>query len=134
MALSPGEKPKSLLAALRRTTSLTPEKVELGKMLFFEPRISASGVISAPPVTTRRWATPTASRSRWGHAGQVGERNTPTVLNSGFFVAQFWDGRTATLEEQALGPRPAGGRRWKSSTVRNPRFCNRAAGVNPPHR
>lgn len=39
-----------------------------------------------------------------GHAGQVGERNTPTVLNSAFFGAQFWDGRAATLEEQALGP------------------------------
>lgn len=39
-----------------------------------------------------------------GHEGQVGERNTPTVLNSGFFTAQFWDGRAATLEDQALGP------------------------------
>jgi cytochrome c peroxidase len=38
------------------------------------------------------------------HDGEVGERNTPTVLNSGFFDAQFWDGRAATLEEQALGP------------------------------
>ncbi len=39
-----------------------------------------------------------------GHEGQVGERNTPTVLNSGFLGAQFWDGCAADLEEQALGP------------------------------
>ncbi|QTF91235.1 cytochrome c peroxidase [Halomonas sp. BM-2019] len=84
--------------------SLTPEKVELGNMLFFEPRISSSGVISC--ATCHNPALGWADRipRATGHDGQIGDRNTPTVLNSGFLGAQFWDGRAADLEEQALGP------------------------------
>lgn len=84
--------------------SMTPEKIELGKMLFFEPRISASGVISC--ATCHNPALGWADRipRATGHDGQVGERNTPTVLNSGFLEAQFWDGREPDLEGQALGP------------------------------
>lgn len=84
--------------------SLTEEKVELGNMLFFEPRISSSGVISC--ATCHNPALGWADRipRAVGHDGQVGERNTPTVLNSGFFEAQFWDGREPDLEGQALGP------------------------------
>lgn len=84
--------------------SLTPEKVELGNMLFFEPRISSSGVISC--ATCHNPALGWADRipRATGHDGQVGERNTPTVLNSGFLGAQFWDGREPDLEGQALGP------------------------------
>lgn len=84
--------------------TMTPEKVELGKMLFFEPRISASGVISC--ATCHNPALGWADRipRAVGHGGQVGERNTPTVLNSGFLGAQFWDGREPDLEGQALGP------------------------------
>ncbi|AVI63603.1 cytochrome-c peroxidase [Halomonas sp. GFAJ-1] len=84
--------------------SLTKEKVELGNMLFFEPRISSSGVISC--ATCHNPALGWADRipRAVGHDGQVGERNTPTVLNSGFFEAQFWDGREPDLEGQALGP------------------------------
>ncbi|MBS9404104.1 cytochrome-c peroxidase [Halomonas sp. TRM85114] len=84
--------------------SLTEEKVQLGKMLFFEPRISSSGVISC--ATCHNPALGWADRipRATGHDGQIGERNTPTVLNSGFLDSQFWDGRAADLEEQALGP------------------------------
>ncbi len=84
--------------------SMTPEKIELGKMLFFEPRISASGVISC--ATCHNPALGWADRipRAVGHGGQVGERNTPTVLNSGFLESQFWDGREPDLEGQALGP------------------------------
>jgi len=84
--------------------SMTPEKIELGKMLFFEPRISASGVISC--ATCHNPALGWADRipRAVGHGGQVGERNTPTVLNSGFLDSQFWDGREPDLEGQALGP------------------------------
>ncbi|MGJ7456765.1 cytochrome-c peroxidase [Halomonas sp. MA07-2] len=84
--------------------SLTPEKVELGNMLFFEPRISSSGVISC--ATCHNPALGWADRipRATGHDGQIGERNTPTVLNSGFLGAQFWDGREPDLEGQALGP------------------------------
>lgn len=84
--------------------SLTTEKVELGNMLFFEPRISSSGVISC--ATCHNPALGWADRipRAVGHDGQVGERNTPTVLNSGFLGSQFWDGREPDLEGQALGP------------------------------
>ncbi|MCC5883631.1 MAG: c-type cytochrome [Halomonas sp.] len=84
--------------------SLTEEKVELGNMLFFEPRISSSGVISC--ATCHNPALGWADRipRATGHDGQIGDRNTPTVLNSGFLGSQFWDGREPDLEGQALGP------------------------------
>ncbi|MGS2743378.1 cytochrome-c peroxidase [Halomonas sp. LS-001] len=84
--------------------SMTPEKIELGNMLFFEPRISSSGVISC--ATCHNPALGWADRipRATGHDGQIGERNTPTVLNSGFLGSQFWDGREPDLEGQALGP------------------------------
>ncbi|WP_404474615.1 c-type cytochrome [Vreelandella venusta] len=92
------------LPPIPESNSLSEEKVELGNMLFFEPRISSSGVISC--ATCHNPALGWADRipRAVGHDGQVGERNTPTVLNSGFFEAQFWDGREPDLEGQALGP------------------------------
>ena len=82
----------------------TPEKVELGKKLYYDPRLSLSGVISCN--TCHNLATygvdgvPTAL----GHKFRTGGRNSPTVLNAGFHIAQFWDGRAKTLEDQAKGP------------------------------
>ncbi len=92
------------LPPIPANNSLTAEKVELGKMLFFEPRISASGVISCATCHNPALGWSDRIPRAVGHAGQVGERNTPTVLNSGFFTAQFWDGREPDLEGQALGP------------------------------
>ena len=89
---------------LPSTNSMTAERIELGKMLFFEPRISASGVISCATCHNPALGYTDRIARATGHDGQIGERNTPTVLNSGFFTAQFWDGRADTLEEQALGP------------------------------
>ncbi|MEY6433024.1 cytochrome c peroxidase [Thioalkalicoccus limnaeus] len=96
--------PLPALPPIPADNSLTEDKIELGKMLFFEPRISASGVISC--ATCHNPALGWADRipRAVGHQGQVGERNTPTVLNSGFLEAQFWDGREPSLEGQALGP------------------------------
>lgn len=84
--------------------SLTPEKVELGKFLFFEPRISSSGVISCATCHNPALGWSDRIPRATGHDGQIGERNTPTVLNSGFLGSQFWDGREPDLEGQALGP------------------------------
>ena len=100
--------PLPYLPPIPADNSLTPEKVELGNMLFFEPRISSSGVISC--ATCHNPALGWADRipRATGHDGQVGERNTPTVLNSGFLGSQFWDGREPDLEGQALGPIEAG--------------------------
>ena len=92
------------ISPIPANNSLTEAKVELGKMLFFEPRISGSGVISCATCHNPALGWTDRIPRATGHAAQVGERNTPTVLNSGFFGAQFWDGRAADLEAQALGP------------------------------
>lgn len=84
--------------------SLTPEKIELGNMLFFEPRISASGVISCATCHSPSLGWTDRLPRGTGHDGQIGARNSPTVLNSGFLGSQFWDGREPDLEGQALGP------------------------------
>ena len=96
--------PLPALPPIPADNSMTPEKIELGKMLFFEPRISSSGTISC--ATCHNPALGWADRipRAVGHQGQIGDRNTPTVLNSGFLEAQFWDGREPDLEGQALGP------------------------------
>ncbi|MEQ5802268.1 cytochrome c peroxidase [Halomonas sp. H10-9-1] len=84
--------------------SLTAAKVELGNMLFFEPRISSSGVISCATCHNPALGWSDRIPRATGHDGQIGERNTPTVLNSGFLGSQFWDGREPDLEGQSLGP------------------------------
>ncbi|SFC22045.1 cytochrome c peroxidase [Marinospirillum celere] len=96
--------PLPAIAPIPANNSLTKEKIELGKMLFFEPRISASGVISCATCHNPALGWTDRIPRATGHNGQVGDRNTPTVLNSGFFTAQFWDGREDDLEGQALGP------------------------------
>ena len=92
------------LAPIPANNSMTAEKIEVGKMLFFEPRISASGVISCATCHNPALGYTDRIPRATGHDGQIGERNTPTVLNSGFLGAQFWDGREPDLEGQALGP------------------------------
>ncbi|MFU8898002.1 cytochrome c peroxidase [Roseinatronobacter thiooxidans] len=96
--------PLPYLPPIPAANSLTPEKVELGKMLFFEPRISGSGVISCATCHNPALGWSDRIPTAVGHDGQVGNRNTPTVLNSGFLGSQFWDGREPDLEGQALGP------------------------------
>ncbi|AGI22795.1 cytochrome-c peroxidase [Pseudomonas sp. MT3] len=84
--------------------TLDPNQVELGRQLFFEPRLSASHVISCN--TCHNVGTGGADNvpASSGHAWQKGARNSPTVFNAVFNVAQFWDGRAKDLEEQAKGP------------------------------
>lgn len=84
----------------------TPEKVQLGKALYFEKGLSANSTQSCNDChridDNRGGAEPTPTST--GALGHVGGRNAPTVLNAGFQVAQFWDGRAADLAEQAKGP------------------------------
>ncbi|MFC7703565.1 cytochrome-c peroxidase [Plastorhodobacter daqingensis] len=96
--------PLPALPPIPADNSMTREKIELGKMLFFEPRISSSGVISCATCHNPALGWTDRIPRAVGHLGQEGSRNTPTVLNAGFLEAQFWDGREATLEGQALGP------------------------------
>jgi cytochrome c peroxidase len=81
-----------------------PAQVELGKMLFFEPRLSEAHNISCNTCHNLGTGGADLSRVSIGHRWQQGGRNSPTVLNSGFNTAQFWDGRAADLVEQAGGP------------------------------
>jgi cytochrome c peroxidase len=83
---------------------LTPEKVELGRMLFFETRLSKSQTISCNSChRLDRYGVDNRPTSP-GHKGQLGGRNSPTVFNASNHFLQFWDGRAPTVEEQAKGP------------------------------
>ena len=83
---------------------MTPEKVKLGKMLYFDTRLSRDGKISCATCHDPKMAWAEHEPTSEGIGGQFGDRNSPTVLNSAYAPSQFWDGRAATLEEQALGP------------------------------
>lgn len=82
----------------------TPEKVELGKMLYFEPRLSESHTISCNSCHIVGMGGVDMLETSIGHRWQRGGRNAPTVLNSVFNTAQFWDGRAKDLAAQAGGP------------------------------
>ncbi len=82
----------------------TAEKVELGKMLFFDPRLSASNLISCSTCHNIGLGGVDLQETSVGHGWQKGPRNAPTVLNAVFNLAQFWDGRAKDLEAQAKGP------------------------------
>lgn len=87
---------------------ITPEKITLGKALFFDPRISASGVISCNSCHNLATGGDDNLETSIGHGWQKGPRNAPTVLNAVFNIAQFWDGRAEDLKAQAKGPVQAG--------------------------
>jgi len=84
--------------------AVTPARVELGKALFFDPRLSGSNWISCSschnPALGWSDGLPTAT----GDGMKVLGRATPTVVNAAFNPVQMWDGRKSSLEDQALGP------------------------------
>ena len=82
----------------------TSEKVELGKLLYFDKRVSKDGTVSCATCHDPKmaWAEDTPTSEGIGH--QKGGRNAPTVINAAYATSQFWDGRAKTLEEQATGP------------------------------
>ncbi len=82
----------------------TPEKLALGAMLFFDPRISATHSISCASCHSIGLGGADNSPTSAGFHGKRGGRNSPTVFNSAFNFAQFWDGRAKDLEQQAGGP------------------------------
>lgn len=87
---------------------VTPEKIDLGKALFFDPRLSASGVFSCYSCHNLTTGGDDNMETSVGHGWQKGPRNSPTVFNSVLNEAQFWDGRAGDLAEQAKGPIQAG--------------------------
>ena len=83
---------------------MTKEKIELGKMLYFDPRLSKTGTVSCTSCHNVMGAGDDNRAVSVGIDGKVGTRSSPTVWNSAFLSVQFWDGRAKSLEEQAKGP------------------------------
>lgn len=83
---------------------ITPAKTALGKAMFFDPRVSASGVFSCNSCHNLATGGDDNRETSIGHGWQKGPRNAPTVLNAVFNIAQFWDGRAEDLKAQAKGP------------------------------
>ena len=79
-------------------------KVELGKKLWFEPRLSMSGIISCNTCHNLSMGGTDNLKTSIGHGWKAGPVNSPTVFNSSLAIAQFWEGRAADLKEQAGGP------------------------------
>jgi cytochrome c peroxidase len=79
-------------------------KVTLGRMLFFEARLSKNQDVSCNSCHDVTRYGVDGMQFSTGHKGQKGGRNAPTVYNAGDHIAQFWDGRAADLEAQAKGP------------------------------
>jgi len=89
--------------------TITPERVELGKKLYFEPRLSKSGIISCNTCHNLGLGGVDGVPAAVGHNWTANPHhlNSPTVYNAVFFAAQFWDGRSPDLENQAQGPMQA---------------------------
>ena len=82
----------------------TEAKITLGRMLYFEPRLSLGQDVSCNSCHALDKFGVDNEATSFGHKKQRGGRNSPTVYNAAGHVAQFWDGRAANVEEQAKGP------------------------------
>lgn len=99
--------PLGLQAGALRTPAdnpITKEKVELGKLLFFDTRLSKDGTINCATCHAPEFGFAEPRKVSTGIGGAQGGRNAPTAINSGFSFFQFWDGRSPSLEDQATGP------------------------------
>ena len=91
-------------AAPSESNEATEEKITLGRMLFFDPRLSKNHDISCNSCHGLATYGVDGEATSPGHQGQRGGRNSPTVYNAALHVAQFWDGRSPDVEDQAKGP------------------------------
>ncbi len=94
-----------LAAFVPAANPLTKGKFELGKQLYFDPRVSLDGTVSCATCHNPEhgW-TDSPLATSIGIDGQVGSRNAPTVINAAYGRTMFWDGRAPSLEGQAQGP------------------------------
>jgi cytochrome c peroxidase len=83
---------------------VTPEKVALGRKLYFDTRLSMDGTVSCATCHDPAKGFSDGRKVSTGVGGKTGTRNSPTVLNAVFNEFQFWDGRAGGLEDQAKGP------------------------------
>lgn len=91
-----------------KDNTITKDKIELGKMLFFDPRLSSSHLISCNTCHNVGMGGDDNLETSIGHGWAKGPRNAPTAINAVFNIAQFWDGRAEDLKAQAKGPVQAG--------------------------
>jgi len=91
-------------AAIPADNPQTPDKVELGKKLFFDGRLSADGTVACSTCHDPARAFTDGRPVSIGIKGRAGQRNAPTILNALYNKAQFWDGHAKTLEDQAAFP------------------------------
>ena len=96
--------PEDLAPYIPADNPLTPAKVELGRQLYFDPRLSRDGSVSCASCHHPDHGWTDRRPVSTGIEGQQGGRSAPTVMNRILGRTQFWDGRAATLEEQAAGP------------------------------
>jgi len=80
------------------------DKEQLGRFLYFDKRLSADGSVACATCHDPKFAFTDGAAVSTGIKGQKGGRSSPTIINRAWSLAQFWDGRAATLEAQALGP------------------------------
>jgi cytochrome c peroxidase len=92
------------ISPIKAVAPKDPKLVELGKKLYFDPRLSKSGFISCNSCHNLSMGGTDNLPTSIGHNWKQGPINSPTVLNSSFNLAQFWDGRAADLKAQAGGP------------------------------
>ena len=90
--------------AVSSSNPITDAKIELGRMLYYDPRLSKNHDVSCNSCHQLDRFGVDGEATSPGHRGQRGDRNSPTVYNAAFHIAQFWDGRAADVEEQAKGP------------------------------
>lgn len=83
---------------------LTADKINLGKQLYFDTRLSADGTVACATCHAADKGFSDGRPTSTGIKGQVGGRNAPVTINRLFSQEQFWDGRSPSLEDQALGP------------------------------
>jgi cytochrome c peroxidase len=83
---------------------ITDAKIELGRMLYFDPRLSGNGTVSCATCHNPALGFSDGQAKSIGINGTILGRSSPTVLNAAHYKMQFWDGRAATLEDQAKGP------------------------------
>ncbi len=102
--VSIAERPGEPIQAINPPGEINLSLSELGKKLFFDPRLSKSGFISCNSCHNLSMGGTDNLKTSIGHGWNKGPINSPTVLNSSLNIAQFWDGRAADLKEQAGGP------------------------------
>src|SRR5437868_3751846 len=80
------------------------EKVELGRYLYFDRRLSVDDTVACASCHSPQYAFTDGAAVSTGIKSQKGNRSAPTIINRAYALAQFWDGRAGSLEEQAKGP------------------------------